>query len=85
MNTTFLEVVDNYGIEHNDHTMTSSTHNDHTLDLILTIQPDLISNLAAVPGMSDHEAIVFDFSDYSIYQEPCIPNISYITNVISLK
>ena len=74
---------------HNDHTMMSFTHiddNDHTLDLMLiTIQPDLISNLAAVPGMCDHEAIFFDLISYSIYQEPCIPNFSYITNVISLK
>ena len=85
MNTTFLEVVDNYGIEHNDHTMMSSTHNDHTLDLILAIQADLISNLAAVPGMSENETIVFDVSSYSIYQEPCMPNTFNITNVISLK
>ena len=31
LDTTFLEVLDNYGIEHNDHTMMSSIHNDHIL------------------------------------------------------
>ena len=54
-----MEVLSDYGLEQ---LVMSPTRNDNTLDLILTTQPDLISNLAVVPGMSDHKAIIFDLS-----------------------
>jgi len=45
-----------------DQSITTPTHENSILDLVLTTDPDLISELAIVPGMSDHEAVFFTLS-----------------------
>jgi len=54
-----------------DQLVTTPTRENNILDLVLTTDPDLISELAIVPGMSDHEAVFFTLSLFT--QTPTRP------------
>ena len=56
VNTYFLDTIDDHSLEQ---LVNFPTRNDHTLDLILTTLPEMLADVATVPGMSDHEAITF--------------------------
>jgi len=45
-----------------DQLVTTPTRENSILELVLTTDPDLISELTIVPGMSDHEAVFFTLS-----------------------
>ena len=42
--------------------MKEPTRNTHILDLVLSSQPQLISDVSVIPGMSDHEAVKFQLN-----------------------
>ena len=42
--------------------LNSPTRNSNTLDLVLAIQPNLLSEIQVVPGISDHEAVLFQLN-----------------------
>ena len=56
LNSLFLELVDDYGLEQ---LVYQPTRQGKILDLILTSHPDMINNVDVVPGISDHEVIPF--------------------------
>ena len=55
MNLT-IDAVNEYGLEQ---LITQPTRGSNTLDLVFCSQPNTISNLQIIPGISDHEAILF--------------------------
>ena len=52
----FLEIINDVGLEQFVH---QATCQNNILDLVFTTHPN-ISNLNTVPGISDHDAIIFD-------------------------
>jgi len=54
VNSTFLEILDDFNL---NQLVMEPTRENHILDLILTSQPHIISDISIIPGMSDHEAI----------------------------
>ena len=63
INTLFLVVVNEYGLEQCVH---ESTRHDHLLDLVFASQPSLIESITTTPGMSDHEAVIFSINAHSV-------------------
>ena len=57
LNNTFLNILDDFSLEQ---LVLSPTHGN--LDLILTSQPGLFTDVTIVTGMSDHEAVTFQFN-----------------------
>ena len=56
INSLFLDLINNFGLEQ---LIQNPTRGSNILDLLLTTQPQLLSNIQVVPGISDHEAITF--------------------------
>ena len=59
LNNTFLNILDDFSLEQ---LVLSPTRGNHILDLILTSQPGLFTDVTIVPGMSDHEVVTFRFN-----------------------
>ena len=59
LNNTFLNILDDFSLEQ---LILSPTRGNHILDLILTSQPGLFTDVTIVPGLSDHEAVTFRFN-----------------------
>jgi len=55
----FLDSINNNGLEQ---LVLEPTQGKNVLDLIFCSRPHIISNINIVPGMSDHEAIVFNLN-----------------------
>ena len=55
-----------------DQLVTTPTWENSILDLVLTTDPNLISELAVILGMSDHEAVFFTLSLFT--QTPTGPS-----------
>ena len=53
---TFLEFLNDFGMEQ---LVGEPTRNNNLLDLILSTEPSIITNVTTVPGISDHEAVIF--------------------------
>ena len=56
LNSLFLEIINDVGLEQFVH---QATRQNIILDLVFSTHPN-ISNLNTVPGISDHDAIIFD-------------------------
>ena len=56
LNSLFLEIINDVGLEQFVH---QATRQNNILDLVFSTHPN-ISNLNTVPGISDHDAIIFD-------------------------
>ena len=41
-------------LDYIEHFITQATRNNHTLDLVFAMHPDLINDVNVVPGISDH-------------------------------
>jgi len=54
VNSSFLEMLDDFNLSQ---LVMEPTRSNNVLDLFLTSQPSTISDIAIIPGMSDHEAI----------------------------
>ena len=54
INQLFLDTVNEYGLEQ---LIIQPTRGKNILDLVFSTQPNTISNLQIIPGISDHEAI----------------------------
>ena len=52
------------------------TRNDNILDLTLTTNPDIISGMEILPGMSDHCAVLFDTNADIISGMKILPGLS---------
>ena len=52
LNSLFLEIIDDYGLEQ---LVYQPTRQGNMLDIILTSDPDMITNVDTAPGISDHE------------------------------
>ena len=64
VNTYFIDIINDHGLQQ---LVGDPTRNDHILDLVFTTQPEMLKIVSIVPGMSDHEAIIFSLS-HSISQ-----------------
>ena len=62
LNSLFVETMNDYGFEQ---LVNAPTRGNHILDLVLSTHPDMISQVEAVPGISDHEAITFQLDQFS--------------------
>ena len=56
LNDFFLDVVTEFCLEQQ---VFENTRGNHTLDLVFSSEPHTITELITVPGMSDHEAVIF--------------------------
>ena len=54
VSTAFLELLDDFNL---NQLVTEPTRGNHVLDLLITSQPSIISDISIIPGMFDHEAI----------------------------
>ena len=61
VNNTFLETLDNFNLEQ---LVTEPIHHNHILELVITTQPPVLSNVSVIPGMSDHEAVTFKLQKF---------------------
>ena len=59
INNLFIDILNDFALEQQVKEPTKSTH---ILDLVLSSQPQLISYVSVIPGMSDHEAVNFQFN-----------------------
>ena len=66
VNYLFIETVNDFGLEQ---FVTQPTRNNHILDLVFTSQPELISDINVVPGISNHEAVSFKIQFSSSAQQ----------------
>ena len=55
----FLDLLNDFALEQQ---VKEPTRGTRILDLVLSLQPQLISNVSVIPGMSDHEAITFQLN-----------------------
>ena len=55
-NQIFLDVIHDHGL---DQLVTEATRGNNILDLILCSHPHIISDINIIPGISDHEALLF--------------------------
>ena len=62
INDLFLDLINDVSLEQ---LVFQPTRQRNILDLVLSSHPDTISNVEVVPGMSDHEIIVFDINLYA--------------------
>ena len=56
LNSLFINIINNHSLEQ---LVCSPTRLNNILDLVFSTQPDLISEVETIPGISDHEAITF--------------------------
>ena len=56
INQLYLDTVNEFGLKQ---LITQPTRVNNILDLVFCIQPNIISNFQVIPGISDHEAILF--------------------------
>ena len=59
INRKFLDIIENFNLTQ---VVKEPTREGNILDLLLTTYPDYISNVATIPGMSDHLAVTVEFS-----------------------
>ena len=59
VNYTFLDILNDFGLEQ---LVNSPTRNSNTLDLVLATEPNLLSEIQIVPGISDYKAVLFQFN-----------------------
>lgn len=57
INSIFLDIINEFGLEQQ---VSEHTRGNHTLDIVLSSQPHTINSVTTIPGMSDHEAVLFD-------------------------
>ena len=77
INQVFLDTINEYGLEQ---LITQPTRGSNTLDLIFCSQPDTISGIKIIPGISDHEAVFFhldSINNYSIQKTSRHPILLY--------
>jgi len=60
LNSLFIDIINDYSLEQLVH---FPTRENNILDLVFSTQPDLISKVCVVPGISDHEAVTFSVSN----------------------
>ena len=56
INNLFIDILNDFALEQQVKEPTRST------DLVLSSQPQLISDVSVIPGMFDHEAVNFQFN-----------------------
>ena len=91
LNSLFVETVNDYGFEQ---LLNVPTRGNHILNLVLSIHPDMISQVDIVPEISDQEAITFQLDQLSnrslerklqkVYQYHKAINISKITEKMKI-
>ena len=54
INQLFLDTTNEYGLEQ---LINQPTRGNNILDLVFSTQPNTISNVQVIPGITDHEAI----------------------------
>ena len=59
LNSLFLEIIDDYGLEQLAY---QPTRQENILDIILSSDPVMITNVDTAPGISDHKVILFDIT-----------------------
>ncbi len=57
VNQMMLDIANDYGLEQ---LVSEPTRHNRVLDLVYSSRPTLVTNVATTPGMSDHEAVVFN-------------------------
>ena len=72
MSSLCLELMDDYSLEQLVYQPTRQ------VDIVLTSDPDMISDIDVVPGISDHEAIYFDINLQSSLPSDKIPHFVYL-------
>ena len=55
----FLDLLNDFALEQQ---VKEPTRGTRILDLVLSLQSQLISNVSVIPGMSDHEAVTFQLN-----------------------
>ena len=63
INTLFLDMVNEYGLEQ---CVQEPTRQDHKLDLVSASQPSLIESITTTPGMFNYEAVIFSINTHSV-------------------
>ena len=58
-NELFLDLFNDFALEQQ---VKQPTRGTRILDLVLSLQPQLVSNVSVIPGMSDHEAVTFQLN-----------------------
>ena len=73
-NAFYLGMLNDYGLEQ---LLDEPTRKEHLLDLVLSTHPDIICDIAVVPGMSDYEAVTLSIKcNASLCRKP--PHNVYI-------
>ncbi|XP_072048556.1 uncharacterized protein [Amphiura filiformis] len=67
INETFLETINNVGLEQ---LVDEPTRGTNILDLFLTNRPSFVSKCKVIPGVSDHEAVLVDSATRARRQRP---------------
>ena len=57
INNKFLDTINEFGLEQQ---VRECTRGSHILDIVLSSQPHTIKYVTVTPGMSDHEAVIFE-------------------------
>jgi len=71
LNSLCLELMDDCSLEQ---LVYQPTRQENILDIVLTTDPDMISDIDIVPGISDHEVICFDINLQSSLPSYKIPH-----------
>ena len=83
INNLFFDILNDFALEQQVKEPTRSTH---ILDLVLSSQPQLISDVSVIPSMSDHEAVKFQLNlsvkDYLVISIVKFINIIKQTNLV---
>ncbi len=58
VNELMVDIGDTFGLSQ---LVLEPTRKRNTLDLVFTTVPDLVSNINVISGMSDHEAVTFQY------------------------
>ena len=75
LNSLCLEFMDDYSLEQLVYQL---TRQGNILGIVLTSEPDMISDIDVVPGISDHEAICFDINLQSSLPSDKLPHFVYL-------
>jgi len=75
LNSLCLELMDDSSLEQ---LVYQPTRQGNILDIVLTTDPDMISDIDIVPGISDHEVICFDINLQSSLPSDKIPHFVYL-------
>jgi len=59
LNSLCLELIDGYGLEQ---LVYQPTRQGTILDIVLASHPEMITGVDVVPGISDHEVVLFDIN-----------------------